>query len=157
MTSLAFLPQMVIVLGLRYPDEKCLLKVKEDILDWLNIIFFTNIKLLFMHVLSIGSLYKEYFLLKHEDSPVPHANCSSRPTHTSIAYGVQVDDEPCDGFKDFLDIFNRAKCSEFSCNKLLRVNRFIITRKCTRRRCHIPLPSLQTEAFVGSFLRPCVT
>lgn len=69
---------MVIVLGSRYPDEKCLLKVKEDILDWLNIIFFTNIKLLFMHVLSIGSLYKEYFLLKHEDSPVPHANCSSQ-------------------------------------------------------------------------------
>lgn len=31
-----------------------------------------------MHVLSIGSLYKEYFLLKHEDSPVPHANCSSQ-------------------------------------------------------------------------------
>lgn len=115
-----------------------------------------------MHVLSIGSFYKEYFLLKHEDSPVPHATYISqdflsyvyiqaidclhlslcryppRPTRTSIANGVQVDDEPCDGFKDFLDIFNRAKSSEFSCNKLLHVNRSIITRK--RRRCHIPLP-----------------
>lgn len=31
-----------------------------------------------MHVLSIGSLYKEYFLLKHEDSPVPHATYISQ-------------------------------------------------------------------------------
>lgn len=105
-----------------------------------------------------------YSNMRNLDSPVPHANCSfqdflrnvyiqvidclplsfcrypPRPTRTSIAYGVQVDDEPYDGFKDFLDFFNRAKCSEFSCNKLLHVNRFIITRTCTRRRCHIPLP-----------------
>lgn len=117
-----------------------------------------------MHVLSIGSLYKVYFLLKHKDSPVPHATYISqdflsyvyiqdidclhlslcryppRPTRTSIAYWVQVDDELCDGLKDILDISNRAKCSEFSCNKLLRVNCSIITRTCTRRRCHIPLP-----------------
>lgn len=119
-TSLAFISQMVIVLSWRYPGGKCFWKFRKT--SWTEHCF------VYLHqtiCLSSASLYKEYIISKHEDSLAPHTTCishdflrtvcSSHFTNNcpSIAYRVQVDDEPSDGFKDFLDSSNRAKCSEF--------------------------------------------
>lgn len=119
-TSLAFISQMVIVLGWRYPGGKCFWKFRKT--SWTEHCF------VYLHqtiCLSSASLYKEYIISKHEDSLAPHTTCisqdflrtvcSSHFTNNcpSIAYRVQVDDELSDVFKDFLDSSNRAKCSEF--------------------------------------------
>lgn len=120
--------------------------------------FYSNMRIVQIHmqIAAPRTFLRTVFIQVIDCLPLSLCRYPPRPTRTSIAYGVHVDDEHCDGLKDFLDIFNRAKCSGFSCNKLLHVNRSIITRTCTctRRRCHIPLPCFRLTHLWEVF---CVT